>query len=100
MNKLQRLELISNILILIAFGLSLVLGAFTIMYMFNNFVSNVFSIQTINMPQAFGIDLLISYVIYRGGKNKNQKSFEIVTTSIVSSSLFLLISKLLIVFFF
>lgn len=98
--RLQLLSFLLKILTFIAFLLASLVGSFTIMYMFNNFVSNVFSITTINLPQAFGLDLLISYVTYTYVKNNNIGSFEIILASIVKSVIFLIVSKLLIVFFF
>lgn len=56
---------------------ALFLSAFTTMKLWNWFIADTFNLIQLSMWQAYGIDLLVSYLTYRKlPKDKDEKSYQ------------------------
>ncbi|MDT2813765.1 hypothetical protein P7H75_02825 [Vagococcus carniphilus] len=61
-NKQKIVKYLNNVLL----GLLLILiGGFANMYLWNNIISELFDIRTLNFIQAMAVDLVLSYFVYQ-----------------------------------
>lgn len=61
-NKRKAVKFLINILL----GILLILiGGFTNMYLWNNIISELFDIRTLNFIQAMAFDLVLSYFVHQ-----------------------------------
>lgn len=55
---------------LVAFILLTFYSGFVVKYLWNGFISTTFGVVNINIYQALGIDLLVSFIVYDIQKNQ------------------------------
>ena len=61
-NKQKAIKYFNNVLL----GILLILiGGFTNMYLWNNIISELFDIRTLNFIQAMAFDLVLSYFVHQ-----------------------------------
>lgn len=70
----------------------LTLGAFTVMYMFNNLIAPTFDLIRINLVQAFGIDLFISYLTFKESNSKEGDEVKRLTNVAMVTVMFLVMA--------
>lgn len=82
------------LLVLLPFGL--VLSGFVIKYGWNNILSTIDGVPSINLPQAVGIDVLISFVIAK--KNTDEDFVTVIARAFISPLVVLLLFWLVTLF--
>ena len=69
MNKISRREKL--LVLLLTFPLASILSGLVIQYGWNNILTTLDGVSSINLAQAIGIDILFSYIITSSGLNEN-----------------------------
>ena len=83
MNKMSRREQL--LVLLLTFPLASILSGLVIQYGWNNILTTLDGVPSINLAQAIGIDILFSYIITSSGLNENDYDFgEVLTKAFVT----------------
>ena len=83
MNKISRREKL--LVLLLTFPLASILSGLVIQYGWNNILTTLDGVPSINLAQAIGIDILFSYIITSSGINENDYDFgEVMTKAFVT----------------
>ena len=83
MNKMSRREQL--LVLLLTFPLASILSGLVIQYGWNNILTTLDGVPSINLAQAIGIDILFSYIITSSWINENDYDFgEVMTKAFVT----------------
>ena len=73
------------LVLLLTFPLTSILSGLVIQYGWNNILTTLDVVPSINLAQAIGIDILFSYIITSSGINENDYDFgEVMTKAFVT----------------
>lgn len=99
MSNKYKAEVIAEIIVnTIFFTITVVFRAFTIAYLFNNFVAVTFDIPKIGLVAALGIDLVVKLMTSNLSSNSDKSFRERTIASFVSAGVALLFGWLLLLF--
>ena len=73
MNNMSTREQVS--VVLLVYPLGCILSGLVIRYGWNNFLTTLYVVPSINLAQAIGIDILFSYIITSSGRNENDYDY-------------------------
>ena len=83
MNKMSRREQLLGLLL--AYPLACILSGLVIRYGWNNILTTLDGVPSINLAQAIGIDILFSFIITSSERNENDYDFvELLTRAFVT----------------
>lgn len=99
MTNKYKAEIIAEIIVnTIFFAITVVFRAFTVAYLFNNFVAVTFDIPKIGLVVALGINLVAGLVTSESSSESNKSFRDQTITSFVSITVALLFGWLLLLF--
>lgn len=99
MSNKYKSEVIAEIIVnTIFFAITVVFRAFTIVYLFNNFVAVTFDIPKIGLVVALGINLVVGLMTSDSSSSSDKSFREQTITSFVSTVITLLFGWLLLLF--
>lgn len=61
--------------VFLVFPSSCILSGLVIRYGWNNILTTLDGVPSITLPQAIGLDILVSYIIVSGGRKENDYDF-------------------------